>query len=125
MPTQVFSALSHRMDHLIARQGVIAGNIANADTPNYRAKDLSFTPSQAGGMGLRTTNGRHLGSSTSSASGVGRITEDSRFLQHNGNSVRQDMEALKQNQTALDYRLMTQLYSSQLQLQRLAIGRNQ
>lgn len=125
MPTQIFNALSHRMDYLIARQGVVAGNIANADTPNYLAKDLSFTPSSAGNFAMRVTNARHLGSSSGSQGAVGKLTEDSRFIQHNGNSVRQDMEALKQNQTSLDYRLMTQLYTAQMQLQRTAIGRQQ
>ncbi len=124
MPTQTFNALSHRMDYLIARQGVIAGNIANADTPNYLAKDLTFKPQTNTPFGLRVTNARHLGG-TSNASAVGKITEDSRFIQHNGNSVRQDVEALKQSQTSLDYRLMTQLYTAQMQLQRTAIGRQQ
>jgi flagellar basal-body rod protein FlgB len=126
MPNQTFSALSHRMDYLIARQGVIASNIANADTPQYLAKDLTFTPqSSSPSFAMRVTNARHLGGTAGSTNGAGKLTEDSRFLQHNGNSVRQDLEALKQNQTGLDYRLMTQLYSAQMQLQRTAIGRGQ
>ncbi len=125
MPNATFAALSHRMDYLIARQGVVASNIANADTPNYLAKDLTFTPKAEGNFGLRVTNARHLGGTAGGAAGVGKLTEDSRFLQHNGNSVRQDMEALKQGQTSLDYRLMTQLYTAQMQLQRTAIGRGQ
>ncbi|MCA3244406.1 MAG: flagellar basal body rod protein FlgB [Alphaproteobacteria bacterium] len=124
MPNQIFNALGHRMDYLIARQGVIAGNIANADTPNYLAKDLTFSPNPENTFAMRVTNARHLGG-TPNAGAVGKLTEDSRFIQHNGNSVRQDLEALKQNQTSLDYRLMTQLYTAQMQLQRTAIGRQQ
>jgi flagellar basal-body rod protein FlgB len=126
MPTQVFSALSSRMDYLIARQGVIASNIANADTPGYLAKDIGFAPRSGSSFAMRVTNAKHLGSSSAGGGGsVGRVTEDSRFIQHNGNSVRQDIEAIKQNQTSLDYRMMTQLYSGNMQLQRLAIGRGQ
>jgi flagellar basal-body rod protein FlgB len=126
MPNPIFNALSQRMDYLVARQGVIAGNIANADTPGYVTKDLSFSPSKASNtasnFALQVTNARHLGG-TAAQAGIGKITEDRRFIQHNGNSVRQDVEAIKQNQTALDYRLMTQLYTAQAQLQRNAIGK--
>ena len=36
----VFSAATVKMGWLNQRQTVLAQNIANADTPNYRAKDL-------------------------------------------------------------------------------------
>jgi flagellar basal-body rod protein FlgB len=125
MPADVFNALSHRMNYLIARQGIIASNIANADTPNYLAKDVTFAPRSASSFAMRTTNSNHLTGGAGASNGVGKITEDSRFIQHNGNSVRQDMEAIKQSDVALDYRMMTQLYTSNMQLQRIAIGRNQ
>ena len=36
-----FQLASQRMSWLGARQAVISENIANADTPNYRAKEIS------------------------------------------------------------------------------------
>lgn len=49
--------------HSGARLGVIAGNIANADTPGYKARDLqSFDKvwREAGGEGMRATRPGHL-----------------------------------------------------------------
>jgi len=52
------------------RQQVLANNIANADTPNYRARDFDFAAELASslstgrspsrGMSLATTSDRHL-----------------------------------------------------------------
>ena len=50
------------------RQQVLAGNIANADTPNYQAKDFDFAAAlhdalagrSAGNLALATTSPRHL-----------------------------------------------------------------
>jgi flagellar basal-body rod protein FlgB len=36
------AALERYMDALSARQKVVAGNIANADTPGYKTKDVVF-----------------------------------------------------------------------------------
>lgn len=46
-----------------ARLGLVAQNVANADTPGYKARDLpDFSEVWAGGRGLRATRPGHLGS---------------------------------------------------------------
>jgi flagellar basal-body rod protein FlgB len=58
------------------RTSVLANNIANADTPNYKAQDLDFRSvlAQAGSpnaqLALSTTSGAHL-AATSSAAATG------------------------------------------------------
>ncbi|MDR1164084.1 MAG: flagellar basal body rod protein FlgB [Candidatus Accumulibacter sp.] len=50
------------------RQQVLAGNVANADTPHYKARDFDFTEAlkeamagrSSGAISLATTNARHL-----------------------------------------------------------------
>lgn len=49
------------------RAEVLANNIANADTPNYKARDLDFSAvlaeqaaSQSGGFGLQRTDSQHI-----------------------------------------------------------------
>ena len=56
------------------RQQVIASNIANADTPNYKARDIDFSAAlqsamagRAGGVEMTRTSTRHL----SGSEGVG------------------------------------------------------
>ena len=44
-PIQLFDLASRQAEWLQARQEVVAGNIANANTPKFRAKDV--TPFQA------------------------------------------------------------------------------
>ncbi len=46
------------------RTSILASNLANADTPNYKARDIDFRAAleraQGGGMGLQTTHAGHL-----------------------------------------------------------------
>ncbi|MCP5405303.1 MAG: flagellar basal body rod protein FlgB [Pseudomonadaceae bacterium] len=130
MPTtaqpSIHAALSARMNYLTDRQGVIAGNIANADTPEYKPRELAFAPyleRAQSDMGVRLTNPKHMAGGASGASN--RLMESASYIQHNGNAVRLDNELVKMNQTQIDYRYMTQLYAKQASMQRLAIGRQQ
>lgn len=45
------------------RTGILASNIANADTPNYKARDLDFSSIMATTKGntMRTSHARHIG----------------------------------------------------------------
>lgn len=42
MPDQTHMILEHMLDVAAFRNKVLTSNIANADTPGYRAKDISF-----------------------------------------------------------------------------------
>lgn len=125
MDLSLNQALTTRMNYLVARQGVLSGNIANADTPGYLSRDLTFQPQLAAAQNsaeLRRTNARHMANGATGAT-AGKLTTSSQFIQHNGNAVRLDQEMVKMNQTQLDYRMMTQLYAKNAQLQQIAIGR--
>lgn len=116
----ISNALTQRMNFLSARQAVVAGNIANANTPGYLARDLQ-KDAQGSGFAMAVTNAGHM--ATSADTGGGKVVEDARFIQHNGNSVRLDQEMLKLNDTQLNYRMMTELYAKQVALQKAALGR--
>lgn len=54
------------------RTQILAANLANADTPNYKARDIDFKSvlrSQGGSLGLRTTDSQHLQASGTTPSG--------------------------------------------------------
>lgn len=56
------------------RNELLASNIANAATPNYKARDVDFKAHIAAAMGegnLRTTNGKHFAVAGSGAGAVG------------------------------------------------------
>lgn len=128
MAEGVYGALSNRMNYLVTRQGVIAGNIANADTPGYVAQDVGFVPAnKAFGAALEQarTHSGHMSVGGGSAGMAGKSSRSGTYMQHNGNAVRLDVEMQKMNTTSLEYRLMTELYSKNVGLQKIAIGRGQ
>ena len=123
MPS-VADALTQRMNFLVQRQGVVASNIANANTPGYLSKDLIAATGgakPANTFGMAMTNAMHM-STGNGAALAGDMKEDARFVQHNGNSVRLDEEMLKMTDTQLNYRMMTELYSKQVAMQKMALG---
>lgn len=43
MSDQLFGVHGDALAYRSQRMGILASNIANVDTPNYKARDLSFT----------------------------------------------------------------------------------
>ena len=85
------------------RQEVLASNIANADTPNYKARDFNFQSAlenvQAGraGFSIARTSARHL--DAANLSGVGKAPAGVDVLYRSeyqanidGNTVNMDIE---------------------------------
>lgn len=121
----VYDAISNRMNFLIERQGIVAGNIANANTPKYLSKDMVKADGDSGkptSFAMAVTNAQHMAMQSGSGPKMGKITEDTRFIQHNGNSVRLDDEMIKMNDIQLNYRMMTELYAKQVGMQKMALG---
>lgn len=115
-------AMKQRMNYLIARQGIVSGNIANASTPGYISQDLSFAAKlQKAGVGLDRTHANHIKGDNSSLKQVGKVTYDTTNIREDGNSVKLDEEMLKLNDIQMNYRLMTKLYSKHSGMYRLVL----
>lgn len=91
------------------RTQLLANNIANADTPNYKARDLDFPnallQARTGGgtLTLRTTNARHI---EPTSLGVGNSTLKYRVPANpslDGNTVELDRERSRFAQNTLEY----------------------
>ena len=92
------------------RQQVIASNIANADTPNYKARDMDFKSALANavhpGQGaLAVTDPRHLASAPagSTASGAPLLYRIPLQDSVDGNTVNVDAERAAFAENALRY----------------------
>jgi flagellar basal-body rod protein FlgB len=95
------------MDLLSARQKLISSNIANADTPGYKTRDLDFQSE------LRNLLG---------AGGDPRSVEVSGLKAHNdGNNVSLDREARLLSETALRFSAASQLARGQYKAMKAAI----
>ena len=88
------------------RNELLASNIANADTPGYKARDIDFKAALAdagrGRIGLRVTHERHLGR------GAGEGEAEVRYRVPNqpsldGNTVDPDLEKTAFAENALRY----------------------
>ncbi|WML49286.1 flagellar basal body rod protein FlgB [Neobacillus sp. PS3-34] len=90
------STLERALDYSSLKQKVISQNIANVDTPNYKAKDVSFKAVLQNELDTSfntyRTDNRHIDFSDSSSSSTGIITQRNVQYNHNGNSVDMDKE---------------------------------
>lgn len=118
----VSMALKNRMNYLIERQGVVSGNIANATTPGYLAKDVTFDKMvDKNNMRMATTSGAHLSGNKASSNSF-KMTESTKNIRHDGNSVKMDQEMLKLQDIQMNYRLATEIYKKQVGFQKMALN---
>jgi flagellar basal-body rod protein FlgB len=120
----LFDLADQRLAHIGRRQEVLAQNIANADTPGWRARDLkSFSEILArgtGGVAPWRTVSRHL-APTRGAGPQGHAQSGERAP--DGNSVALDTELAKVADTESSHSLVTGLYQKYLAMFRTAAGR--
>ncbi|MEW5788700.1 MAG: flagellar basal body rod protein FlgB [Pseudomonadota bacterium] len=102
------------LDLRARRQEILASNIANADTPNYKARDLDFATALRGAMGaaegplaLARTSGRHL-DGVGGAGGMGANVKFRASVQPSldGNTVDPDVERAHFADNALHYQFL-------------------
>ena len=109
--------------HAARRQRVIATNVANADTPGYRARDLpKFEESlRRGSLELRTTRAGHLAAGLSGP--PFRAVEAEGEPSPNGNTVSLEDEMVRSADAKREFDLSLAVMQSGLNLMRTAIGR--
>ncbi|TVP45449.1 MAG: flagellar basal body rod protein FlgB [Halomonas sp.] len=115
-----------------ARHEVLASNIANADTPNYKARDIDFASelkkavdgtqgvagSAGGGLALARTAGNHIAGEGRAWSGAGsadllyRIPDQPSL---DGNTVDMDRERTQFADNALRYQAGLTILNSRIQ----------
>jgi flagellar basal-body rod protein FlgB len=124
----ILSMLRTRMQWHQERQRLLSENVANADTPKFRPRDLApidvaRNAAQANGpVGLARTDPAHI----SSAAGNNRFTSANGTpyeIRPAGNAVNLEDEMMKVASNAMDYQAATSLYSRSLGLLKTAIGK--
>ena len=106
MLNRITQSIERYMDLLSTRQKVVASNIANADTPGYRTKDLDFQSQFQAAL-----NGQ--GAQVSEVGGLA--------LKSDGNNVNVDREARLLAENALRFNLAANLMRSQIRMVKEAI----
>jgi flagellar basal-body rod protein FlgB len=106
---QLFELASRQAEWLSTRQTLISGNIANANTPGFRAKDTTAFESvlQNSQLPMKATNPLHFIDSASDAYAVETEVNKGSATQLSGNSVDLSEELMKQGSIKRDYDLNT------------------
>ena len=129
--TNLFSLISEKMEYLTQRQGVIAQNIAQANTPNYKPKDvISFDEvlkktqsARSNGFQLASTNPKHISGSPSASTINIKKVSDIYEVKPSGNAVVLEQQLSNMSDTTAQYQMMTSLYKKTMMLLKAALGR--
>lgn len=124
----IYYQLERVMDLRAEQQTMLSGNLANASTPNYRAKEIDFskilsevmeTPSAS--LPMTNTAGGHLG-------GLGGVNAVPEVTTHepppwslDGNSVNPELENIKIVENSLAFGATTRATSRKLAMLKLAV----
>lgn len=106
-PIQLFELASRQAEWLSVRQSVIAGNIANANTPAFRAKDV--TPFQSvletTGARMAATHPAHFTETEMASNVIETKPTEEIGVQESGNTVGLAEEMMKQGQIKREFEL--------------------
>jgi flagellar basal-body rod protein FlgB len=114
VPDNSFIILEHILTITGYRQQILASNIANADTPGYKAKDISFQ-SELG----RAVEAARAGQrpNTAKAGNSYEVFESSTTLPNrDGNTVNLDIEMAKAAENTLMHNAATQFYTFKVRM---------
>lgn len=121
----LLNAASSLARHSSARHTVIARNIANADSPAYKAKDIQDFSLDESTFALRTTRTAHVSVSGTSIKG-------SRFDEHvlenvpvepNGNSVSLEDQMIRSSHAQNEHNKAMAIYQKSMDILKMSMGR--
>ena len=110
---ELFELATARARHATARQHVVAQNIANADTPRYRAQTMESFEEMY----------RSLGTDRLSRADFSRTYDARTPLSPNGNNVSLELEMVAGVDAQRSHNRALNVYRSALNIMRTSIGR--
>ncbi|HEX7881752.1 MAG TPA: flagellar basal body rod protein FlgB [Afipia sp.] len=128
----MLSALRTKMQWHQERQRVLAENISNSDTPNFKPRDLVEPKFDSSGTGPVSGTMPSLAMARTSAGHIQGAGVSDNFNMNNrggyatrpaGNAVNLEDEMLKVSANQMDYAAATSLYTRSLGLLKTAIGK--
>jgi flagellar basal-body rod protein FlgB len=121
----IVSALRREMTRAVARQVASAGNLANLETPGFRAREPEFSDTLDDKVGapvsMVATNAKHLQGSTATAT-AGTKEADGLTSRRDGNNVQLDRELLIMAQASGDFAKAQTALAAKFKLVRYALS---
>ncbi|SFD10090.1 FlgB family protein [Tropicimonas isoalkanivorans] len=123
---EIFRLAQGMAEHAASRQSVVAGNIANADTPGYRQRDIpdfaEIWRNDTSGIGMRRTRDSHLSQAPGSERARSFAVSDAP-ADPNGNTVSLETEIIKSAEIRQQHEIALSIYRSGLSVLRTSLGR--
>lgn len=126
----LFSALTEKMKWHQTRQGLLAENVANAETPGYRGRDLKaygfedhMRKMSVATIATTATSPGHIVKAGSGADAFGSRQLNNFEVTPEGNGVTLEDEMMKVTTNQLDYSAVTAIYSRSIRIIKTALGR--
>lgn len=113
------STLENALNYSSLKQKVIAQNIANSDTPNYKAKDVNFktylNTAMNRSFSAKRTDQRHFDFSSNFSPKMNVVTKQSTSYHSNGNNVDMDKEMTELAKNQIYFNALTDRMNGKFQ----------
>jgi flagellar basal-body rod protein FlgB len=127
---RTLQALAAGMKFREMRQEIISSNVANAETPGYKAKRLDFEKALAraldvdGQQGMKMEDGRHFNVGGGGFENLQpEVIEDPNgVVSENGNTVNREAEMAKMAENKIMYDTLVQLMNKKLGLKKYVLN---
>ena len=131
MNMPVFAALTDKMRWHQTRQGLLAENVANAETPGYRGRDLAqydfadrASAVSSATVTTTATQPMHYAVASAEGSTFGAQRMANFEITPEGNGVTLEDEMMKVTTNQMDYQAVTALYTRSIKMIKTALGRS-
>lgn len=104
----VMKNLEMALDGSALKQKTISNNLANVDTPGYKAKETVFNQEFKKSLQAYRTDQRHFSFGTESSSSFSVREKTNTVMNHNGNNVDVDKEMAELAKNQLYYQTLVQ-----------------
>ncbi|MHA1567699.1 MAG: flagellar basal body rod protein FlgB [Alphaproteobacteria bacterium] len=131
----MLSMMTKKLTWLSQRTEVLAQNVANADTPGFKARDVKgvdfrkLVAKERGTMAITNvptvTHAGHLKGTIAAQSSDFRVerSPDMNGVSFDGNTVSAEQQLMKLGETQASHQMTLNLYRKHLSMLRIAIGR--
>ena len=113
-------ALRQQMTKSVARQVAASGNLANVDTPNFKAVEPTFADALKGQLQMTATRANHINPGDANKAGMREIKDA--VARRDGNTVELDRELLTMQRASGDFAQAQTALAAKFKLVRYAIS---
>lgn len=128
----LFGIMRSKLNYLSERQSVLAENVANADTPGYKARDIAEPDfkklvsasglDKSANLNMTVTSPKHIAKNVPSST-FGASKRDTTYeLNPNKNNVVIEEEMAKMSMNQAEYQKVLSLYSKGIAMFKTALG---